>query len=398
LQAQYRSTRAEINLDHLGANYEAFRKALPADKLILVCVKANAYGHGAVEISKELERLGADYLSVAFLDEALELRHAGVQLPILVLGYTSPEAVQTAWEHDISLTVFSEEVLEGIRRLDRQGNERKLKVHIKIDSGMGRLGLLPGEEAMAFVRQAHELEQVLLEGMYTHFARADEEDKSYTLLQYDRFRGVAEALREQGITIPIIHTGNSAATIDTPSLSPNMVRIGISIYGLYPSDEVNRQAIELLPVLSLKTAVVYTKTLPPGWGVSYGTRYVTSSEERIGTLPIGYADGYSRMLSGKIEVLIRGRRVPVLGTICMDQCMVSLQSFAEDAEEIQTGEEVVLIGQQSGETIAADELASKLGTIHYEVICMIADRVPRVYTRGHVPVVRVNSLLPTRWN
>lgn len=268
MQAQYRSTRAEINLDHLGANYEAFRKALPADKLMLVCVKANAYGHGAVEISKEMERLGADYLSVAFLDEALELRHAGVGLPILVLGYTSPEAVQTAWEHDISLTVFSEEVLEGICRLDRQGSERKLKVHIKIDSGMGRLGLLPGETALAFVRQVHELEQVLLEGMYTHFARADEEDKSYTLLQYDRFRGVADALREQGISIPIIHTGNSAATIDTPSLSPNMVRIGISIYGLYPSDEVNRQVIELLPVLSLKTAVVYTKTLPPGWGLA----------------------------------------------------------------------------------------------------------------------------------
>ncbi|MGG1673601.1 alanine racemase [Paenibacillus sp. NRS-1783] len=398
MQAQYRSTRAEINLDHLGANYEAFRKALPADKLLLACVKANAYGHGAVEISKELERLGADYLSVAFLDEALELRQAGIRLPILVLGYTLPEAVQTAWEQDITLTVFSEEVLEGIRRLDRKGSERKLKVHIKIDSGMGRLGLLPGEEAVAFVRQTHQLEQVLLEGMYTHFARADEQDKSYTLQQYNRFQGVAEALREQGITIPIIHTGNSATTIDTPALSPNMVRIGISIYGLYPSDEVNRQAIELLPVLSLKTAVVYTKTLPPCWGVSYGTRYVTSDEERIGTLPIGYADGYSRMLSGNIEVLIRGRRVPVLGTICMDQCMVSLQSFAEDAEEIQIGEEVVLIGQQSGETIAADELASKLGTIHYEVICMIAHRVPRVYTRGNIPVVRVNSLLPTRWD
>ncbi|MGG1616471.1 alanine racemase [Paenibacillus sp. NRS-1782] len=398
MQAQYRSTRAEINLDHLGANYETFRKALPADKLLLACVKANAYGHGAVEISKELERLGADYLSVAFLDEALELRQAGIRLPILVLGYTLPEAVQTAWEQDITLTVFSEEVLEGIRRLDRKGSERKLKVHIKIDSGMGRLGLLPGEEAVAFVRQTHQLEQVLLEGMYTHFARADEQDKSYTLQQYNRFQGVAEALREQGITIPIIHTGNSATTIDTPALSPNMVRIGISIYGLYPSDEVNRQAIELLPVLSLKTAVVYTKTLPPCWGVSYGTRYVTSDEERIGTLPIGYADGYSRMLSGNIEVLIRGRRVPVLGTICMDQCMVSLQSFAEDAEEIQIGEEVVLIGQQSGETIAADELASKLGTIHYEVICMIAHRVPRVYTRGNIPVVRVNSLLPTRWD
>jgi alanine racemase len=393
VQVQYRPTRAEINFDHLRSNYEGFRRALPQQMKLLVCVKANAYGHGAVEVSRELEQLGADYLSVAFLDEALELRRAGIKLPILVLGYTSPDAVQTAWENDITLTLFTTEVLEAIQALDRKGSLRRLKVHIKIDSGMGRLGLLPDEGALAFVDKVRNTEEAELEGMYTHFARADEENKSYTLEQYRRFQNVVSALKGKGYSIPIIHTGNSATALDMPGLSFGMIRVGIAIYGLYPSSEVNRQAVELLPVLTLKTELSYVKTLPPGWGISYGTKYITSSLELIGTLPVGYADGYSRMLSGKAEVLIKGRRIPVLGTICMDQCMVSLQSFAEEAEEIQTGEEVVLIGQQSGASITADELASWLGTINYEVVCMIANRVPRLYMREGQLVTRRNPLL-----
>lgn len=393
MQVQYRPTRAEINLDHLRSNYEGFRHALPQQMKLLICVKANAYGHGAVEVSRELEQLGADYLSVAFLDEALELRRAGITLPILVLGYTSPEAVQTAWENDITLTLFTTEVLEAIQELDRKDSPRRLKVHIKIDSGMGRLGLLPGEGALAFIEKVWNTEEAELEGMYTHFARADEENKSYTLEQYRRFQDVASALKGKGYSIPIIHTGNSATALDMPGLSFDMVRIGIAMYGLYPSHEVNRQAVELLPVLTLKTELSYVKTLPPGWGISYGTKYTTASHELIGTLPVGYADGYSRMLSGKAEVLIRGRRIPVLGTICMDQCMVSLQSFANEAEEIHIGEEVVLIGQQSGASISADELASWLGTINYEVVCMIANRVPRLYTREGRLVTRRNPLL-----
>ncbi|MEK3785760.1 MULTISPECIES: alanine racemase [Paenibacillus] len=396
MEGHYRPTRAEINLNHIEANYMAFRQALPSTQKVLACVKANAYGHGAVEVSRELERIGADYLSVAFLDEALELRHAGITLPILVLGYTGPHGVQIAWEHDITITLFSPEVLEAIARLDRSGDLRRLKVHIKIDSGMGRLGLLPGEDAVAFVNRVLETEQAELEGLFTHFARADEEDKEYTLEQYRRFWSVAETLSEQGINIPIIHTANSAAALDTPGLSPNMVRIGISLYGLYPSDEVNHEQVYLKPVLTLKTELVYVKTLPPGWGISYGTRYVTTEEECIGTLPVGYADGYSRMLTGKAEVLVRGSRVPVVGTICMDQCMVLLQDFANAAKPIHAGEEVVLIGQQSDGCIRADELASKLGTIHYEVVCMLAARVPRAYLRDGVRIALTNPLLTSR--
>ncbi|MED5015885.1 alanine racemase [Paenibacillus chibensis] len=393
MQVQYRATQAEINLDHLRANYGAFRDALPDEMKLLACVKADAYGHGAVEVARELEKAGVDYLSVAFLDEAIQLRQAGIQAPVLVLGYTPPEGIPAAWEHRVTVTVFSPEVLEAIAALPEESLKRPLKVHIKIDSGMGRLGLLPGEGAVAFIEEAMGLPQAEVEGMFTHFSKADEEDKSYTLEQYRRFTSVVVALKERGTSLPIIHTGNSAAAIDTPELSYNMVRIGISLYGLYPSDEVNRQKVALTPVLTLKTKVAYVKTLPPHWGVSYGARYVTDTDETIATLPIGYADGYSRMLSGKAEVLIRGRRVPVVGTICMDQCMVTLQSFAEEAKEIQVGEEVVLIGRQSGESISADELASWLGTIHYEVICMIAGRIPRFYIRNGAPYALSNPLI-----
>lgn len=391
MQMTYRPTQAEINLDHLRANYNSFRNSLPEQMKLLACVKANAYGHGAVEIAREMEELGADYLSVAFLDEALELRQAGIQMPILVLGYTPPEGIETAWRHDVTVTLFSSEVLEAIKTLPEVGVEQ-LKVHIKIDSGMGRLGLLPGDAAVSFIEEAFSLPQVLVEGMYTHFARADEEDKGYTLEQYRRFKGVADTLRDLGHSIPTIHTGNSAAAIDTPDLSYNMVRVGIALYGLYPSDEVNRSSVSLSPVMTLKTQTVYVKKLPPHYGISYGSKYVTEEEEVIATLPIGYADGYSRMLSGKAEVLVRGQRVPVVGNICMDQCMISLKSFAEEAEQIKAGEEVVLIGQQSGSCITADELASVLGTIPYELVCMIAHRVPRTYMRQGIPIKRVNPL------
>ncbi|MBM6994407.1 Alanine racemase [compost metagenome] len=393
MQVMYRPTRAEIDLDALRSNFEELRRRQPADMKMLACVKANAYGHGAVLVAKELERIGADYLSVAFLDEALELRKAGVKLPILVLGYTPPHGVRAAWEQDITLNVFSMEVLEAIEALHPDEFPHKLKVHIKIDSGMGRVGLLPGEEAVAFIRKATQAPQVEVEGLFTHYSTADEEDKSYTLEQFRRFQGVVDALREHEIRIPIIHTGNSAIAIDMPELSVQMVRIGIALYGLYPSDEVRRDQVRLTPVLSLKTETVRVKTLPPHSAISYGAKYVTQQEERIATLPIGYADGYSRLLNGKAQVLIRGRRVPVAGVICMDQCMVSLQALAEEAEEIQAGEEVVLIGRQAGEEITAGELASAMGTIHYELICMLAHRVPRVYRRKGEPDVLLNPLL-----
>ncbi|KZV13673.1 hypothetical protein F511_45165 [Dorcoceras hygrometricum] len=340
VQVNYRPTVAEIDLDALESNYLAFRQALPEGMKLLICVKANAYGHGAVQVSKEMERLKADYLSVAFLDEALELRAAGIKMPILVLGYTPPEGLKAALEQNITLCLFDEEVLEAARRLEPEASGTKLKVHIKVDTGMGRIGLLP-DEAPAYVQRAVSVPGIEVEGLFTHFSTADEEDKTYTLEQYRRFRTVTDALKERRINVPIIHTGNSATAIDLPELSKDMVRVGIGIYGLYPSDEVHRQNVKLTPVLSLKTKLSYVKELPSHWGVSYGKRYETHEPETIGTLPAGYADGYSRMLGGKAQVLIRGRRVPVVGAICMDQCMVSLQSFKDNGEQIQVGEEAV---------------------------------------------------------
>jgi alanine racemase len=388
----YRPTVAEISLDALTHNIQAFRNALPAGTKLLASVKANAYGHGSVEVAKEAVAAGADYLGVAFLDEALQLRNAGVAAPILVLGYTPPEGLPVARERGITLTLFREDVLRAAESLPVDGP--KLKVHVKIDTGMGRLGLRPGGEAERFLERACALPQLEVEGLFTHYAAADEADKSYTLMQAERFAQVVAYVRRNGLPPILFHAGNSAAGIDLPEHTGNMLRLGIGMYGLYPSNEVNRERVALKPVMTLKTRIVQVKAVPPGEGISYGVRYVTSMPERIGTLPVGYADGFSRMLTGKAEVLLRGRRVPVRGTICMDQCMIGLDA-AEAAGEppVEPGEEVVLIGRQGDACITADEVADRLGTIHYEVTCMVAARVPRVYIKEGRVVSTVNPLL-----
>lgn len=383
----FRPTRVEISLDALKHNYMAFRRSLPDGMKLMAVVKANAYGHGAVEVAREAVRCGADYLGVAILDEAIELRNAGIKAPLLVLGYSPPEAIDTAVKHDIALTVYTEEMLEAVER--RSNRHEPLKIHIKIDTGMGRLGLVGEEEAIRFITRAMEAEGVTVEGLFTHFAKADEADKSYTRMQHDRMQGIVAYLASQGIRFPLVHAGNSATAIDTPELSFNMIRLGISLYGLYPSAKVNRKSIQLEPVMSFKTGVVMAKSLPPDSGVSYGCVYRTKQDEQIVTLPVGYADGFTRMLSGKAHVLIRGKRLPVVGTICMDQCMVN----ASELPTLRIGEEVVLIGKQGDARITADEVADMLGTIHYEVTCMVANRVPKVYVRGGKTVAVSNSLL-----
>ncbi|RKP44802.1 alanine racemase [Cohnella endophytica] len=392
MDGYYRPTVAEISLDALGRNIGAFRERIAAGTKLLASVKANGYGHGAVEIARRAVAAGVDYLGVAFLDEALELRAAGINAPILVLGYTPPEGLGLAREQDVTVTVYRNDSLDAIAMLPDIGN--KLKVHVKIDSGMGRLGLLPGEGAQRFLERAFELPQLEVEGMFTHFANADEKDKTYTMLQVERFASVTDDVRRMGKTIPIIHSGNSATGIDLPEYAGNMLRLGIGMYGLYPSNEVNADEVKLEPVMTLKTSIVHVKSLAAGEGIGYGTRYFTSGRETIGTLPIGYADGFTRMLTGKAEVLVRGRKVPVVGTIAMDQCMIRLDdALAEGEPAFMPGEEVVIIGRQGEETLTADDIADKLGTINYEVTCMLAARVPRVYrSQGEVASV-VNPLL-----
>jgi alanine racemase len=388
----YRPTVAEISLDALSSNIWAFRKHLSSGTRVLASVKANAYGHGAVEIARSAVSAGVDYLGVAFLDEALQLRASGIETPILVLGYTPSEGFPHAKEQDITITLYLDQMLDDVANLPAVG--KKLKAHIKIDTGMGRLGLLPGKDAEQFLERAFTLPQLTVEGLYTHYARADEVDKGYTELQMQRFGTVVDYVRRSGMPIPIIHSSNSAAGIDLPEQVGGMLRLGISMYGLYPSVEVNSRNVQLTPVLTLKTSIVHVKSLTAGEGISYGTRYFTQGKESIGTLPIGYADGFSRMLNGKAEVLVRGRRVPVIGTICMDQCMIRLNDAEVDGEpRIEPGEEVVLIGRQGDEYLSAEEVAIKLGTINYEVICMLAARVPRVYLRKGEIITVVNPLL-----
>ncbi|MFD0671381.1 alanine racemase [Cohnella sp. GCM10027633] len=392
MDSYYRPTVAEISLDALASNIGAFRKRAAQGTKLLASVKANAYGHGAVEIARGAVQAGADYLGVAFLDEALQLRAAGIEAPILVLGFTPAEGLPIARDRGITVTLYRDDILDAAEALPR--SERKLKAHVKIDSGMGRLGVLPGEPAERFLTRAFAIPGLEIEGLFTHYARADETNKQYTLMQAERFAGVVDFAERSGYAVPIVHSGNSATGIDLPERVGGMLRLGISMYGYYPSDEVNGQAISLEPVLTLKTSVVHVKRLRAGEGISYGTRYFTQGDETIGTLPIGYADGFSRMLSGRAEALVRGRRVPVLGTICMDQCMVRLDDAVSPGEPAAApGEEAVLIGRQGDAVISVEEVAAKLGTLNYEVTCMLAARVPRVYKRGGVTVAVSNPLL-----
>jgi alanine racemase len=373
----YRPTRAVISLDALEHNIREFRRVLPASIRMMAVVKANAYGHGAVQTARHALRCGIDHIGVAFLDEAIELRKAGIAAPILVLGYTPPEGLELARERDITITVYSDNVLEALRSMAYvPARDRKLKVHVKVDSGMGRIGVPADHTGIEFIERLMRVPGVELDGLFTHYACADERDKTYTLMQHERFERVVSHFRDRGVEIPNIHAGNSATGIDCPELTFSMLRLGISMYGLYPSEEVFRDRVDLQPVMSFVTEVVMVKTLPPGSGVSYGAAYRTKGYEKIATLPVGYADGYTRLLNGKASALIHGRRAKIVGRICMDQCMLQVS----DIPDVKIGDEVVLFGRQGDETIHVEELAEALGTINYEIPCMISHRVPRVYT------------------
>ncbi len=382
----HRPTWVEISLDAINHNIEQFRRVLPGDMRIMAIVKANAYGHGAIGVAQAAVEAGVDYLAVAFLDEAMQLRQAGVAAPILILGYTSPEELALVAELDVTITVYSDELLDAIAA---RSAGRPVNIHIKLDTGMGRIGITGEEESIRFIDRALSTPGVVVEGLFTHYACADEADKRYTYEQHQRMERIVRHYAQQGIEFPYLHAGNSATGIDTPELSYNMLRLGISMYGLYPSEEVHRDRVQLKPVMAYKTKVVHVKTVPAGSAISYGAIYHTQSEERIATIPVGYADGYSRMLSGKAEALIRGVKVPVVGRICMDQCMINVTGIPD----VQVGDEVVLYGEQGGNVITAEDVAEQLGTINYEITCMVNYRVPRVFVRANGCREKVINLL-----
>lgn len=378
----YRDTWVEVDLDCISANVVSIKKHLPQDVKIIAVVKANAYGHGDVQVAETALEAGASYLAVAFMDEAIALRNKGITAPILVLGASRPEDVQVASKFDITLTVFQMEWLrDAVKNLH---SNDKISLHIKIDTGMGRIGVRNVTELTAIEQIISENDQFILEGIYTHFATADELDETYFRQQLALFERMIQGLKKQP---KYIHSSNSAAALRYPNANFNAVRIGIAMYGLTPSLEMeNEIPFPLHEAFSLRSRLVHVKKLQKGEKVSYGATYETGEEEWIGTIPIGYADGWIRKLQGQ-EVLVKGTRSPIVGRICMDQCMIRLP------ENVPVGTTVTLIGGQDDQFISVNEVAKKLETINYEVPCIIANRVPRLYKKGGRIVDLKNYLL-----
>jgi alanine racemase len=366
-----RPTAAIIDLDALEHNFKEVLRRINGRRVLAV-VKAGAYGHGAVEISRRLLGVGADMLGVALVEEGRELRDAGIDAPILVMGALFPEQAGAAVSLRLTTTVFT---LAGARALSDAAVKLGLKasVHVKIDTGMGRIGIAP-EEAPRLIAEMRGLPGVEVRGLMTHFADADLCDKRFASHQMERFEKLLKTLDADGISVPERHAANSAAVLDFPGALFTMVRPGLMLYGYNPLEQ-GAGAADLRPVLSLMTRIAFLKKAPVGVPISYGRTFTTKRESLIATLPIGYADGFSRSLSNKAEVLVRGMRAPLVGRVCMDMCMVDVTDVPGAGE----GDDVVLIGSQGKERITADEIAAKTGTIAYEVLCGISSRVPRLY-------------------
>ena len=377
---------AEVDLSAIAGNVrELCRMVKPAARL-MVAVKANAYGHGSVEVARTALAHGADWLGVARFEEAVELREAGIAAPILIFGYTPAGCTRELIRLHLTQSVYS---LDTARALSEQaaGSGDRLKVHLKVDTGMGRLGILtdahrpgpagvaPADAAIREVTKMAALPGLQLEGIFTHFASADSADKSYTDEQLALFTGFLDRLQTAGLTFEIRHAANSGGIIDIPQTHLDMVRAGISLYGLYPSDEVRKSAITLTPALAWKARIVHIKQVPAGFHVSYGMTYRTEKSTTIATIPVGYGDGYSRLLSNRGSMLVGGRRVPIVGRVCMDLTMIDVGGIADVAVD----DEVVMLGRQGEEAVTADDIADLLGTINYEVVTAISARVPRVF-------------------
>ena len=378
-----RPTWAEIDLNNLEHNMKEISKLCKGKEIIAV-LKADAYGHGALDVASTLIKGGATKLGVAVITEALELRDSGIDVPIVILGYTPLSFAKKLIINDIEQTVYTYECAAELSK-EAQSLNKRVKIHVAVDTGMGRIGFLPTEQGINEIEALSKLPNVDIEAIFTHFATADEADKSYTLEQVEKFNWFCDTLEKRGVNVGKKHIANSAAIIDMPNFYFDGVRPGILLYGYYPSYEVNREKLDLKRVLTLKANISYVKTLPKGEYISYGRRFHTERESIIATIPIGYADGYSRQMLNKAKVIINGKAAPVVGSICMDQCMVDVT----DIGQVKEGDEVILLGEENGVKFDAEDMAEIIGTISYEVICMISKRVPRVYIRdGEIVKVR----------
>ncbi len=371
-----RPTWAEVDLEALRWNFRQARRRAGAGRKILCVVKANAYGHGAVPCSRALVKAGADGLGVATVEEGAELRRAGLRVPVVLLGLVQPYEAAAVVRYNLQPTLSGEEVqMRALARAARSAGKR-LAVHLKVDTGMGRIGVTP-EEAPERARRLRKLPGLELAGIFSHLAHADGRDAGLLRRQNVRLQTAAAAIRRQSWPRALVHLANSAALLEAPDTYADMVRPGLMLYGLYPAPRFRRRAV-LKPALSWKTKIIALKTVPPGTGLSYGHTYVTRRRSRIATLPVGYADGFARGLSNSGRVLVRGRSCPVVGRVCMDMTLVDVTTVPG----VRLGEEVVLLGRQGRAVLGADDMARSLGTISYEILCLIGARVPRVYRGG----------------
>ena len=381
MKKHYDRIFASINLDAISHNIDNIANLLSSKTKILSVVKTDGYGHGAVPIALELEAKEYMYgFATATAEEAFVLRKAGIQKPILVLGYVFPYTYSQMIKDDIRIALFREDMIAQIESEAMKLN-KKARVHIKVDTGMGRIGIAPDESGCNFVQKVLHSDWIEVEGIFTHFAKADCAEKADANMQYQIFTHFCHSIEERfQIQIPLKHCANSAAALEMPNTHMDLVRIGISTYGLWPSEEVDKKCCELKPAFSLHSHIVYLKTLDAGKEISYGGTYITQKTTKIATIPAGYGDGYPRTLSNIGYVLIRGKKAPILGRICMDQFMVDVT----DIQDVSEGDEVVLIGSMGNEMITMENLGNMADRFNYELACVIGKRVPRIYIKDNV--------------
>ncbi|WP_459478578.1 alanine racemase [Clostridium saccharoperbutylacetonicum] len=382
-----RPVYAEIDLDALAYNMKNIR-ALAKDKEVIAVVKADCYGHGAVDVVPTLLENGASRLAVAVLTEGIELRNSNIKSPIMILGYTPVELGEELIKYDIEQTVYDLDYAKELSNIALSLNT-KVKIHIAMDTGMGRIGFLPTKNSVGDIVKICSLKGLDVLGIFTHFSTADEKDKNYTYEQFKKFTNFTEELSKQGIKIPLKHVSNSGAIMDMPETYLDAVRAGIILYGYYPSNEVKKAKLSLRPALTLKAKITRVQEMDKDMYISYGRTFKTNRKSIIATLPIGYADGYSRLFAKDAKVIINGQFAPVVGRICMDQCMIDVTDI--DCT-VKVGDEVILLGEQNGLKFNADDIAAVMGTINYEILCMLKYRVPRIYIKNG-EVVKIHNYL-----
>lgn len=377
MREDYQRVFATVDLDAICSNMEKMKANVAEHTKLIGVIKTDGYGHGAVPIARELEKLPFVWgYATATAEEAFILRQDEMKKPILILGYTFPYSYERLIKEEIRMAVFRKDMLLQLsEKACRLG--KKAKLHIKVDTGMGRIGVRPDQEGLEFVKEAFQTPGIEVEGIFTHFARADEADKTAANKQLNKFQAFLSMIKQEGLTIPVKHCSNSAGIIELPEANMDVARAGITLYGLWPSNEVRRDIVELRPALSLYSHLVYIKEIEPGDSVSYGGTFTAQKKTRVGTVPVGYGDGYPRGLSGKGYVLVNGKKAAILGRICMDQFMIDLSGIPEAKE----GDKVTLIGRDGAYAITMEELGNLSGRFNYELACDLSKRVPRVYMK-----------------